>query len=125
MNYVDANILICSISDSSEKGDKSRELLKTQRLITSTLSLDEVAHKLLHTSLSEALMAVSGFSSSPNLLLVSFLPEDVDSFQEFLKKGLSPRDAIHALTAAKMKCSIIYSEDPDFDKLPITRKTPW
>ncbi len=126
MNYVDANILIYSIRDSTVKGVKSRELLENQRVVTSILSLDEVAYKLLKDSRENAINAVSGFSTSQNLILIPFLPEDIDSFKELLEKGLDPRDAIHALTAKKMKCPVIYSEDADFDKISdFVRKTPW
>lgn len=126
MNYVDTNILIYSIKGYTNKGIKSRELLENEHLITSILSLDEVAYKLLKVSREQAIAAISGFSNSPNLKLVPFLPEDLDSFKEFIQNGLGPRDAIHALTAKKMKCPIFYSEDPDFDNIrEFVRKTPW
>ncbi|MFH0713424.1 MAG: type II toxin-antitoxin system VapC family toxin [Candidatus Micrarchaeota archaeon] len=126
MNYVDANILIYSIRDATIKGIKSRELLEKQRVVTSVLSLDEVAYKLLKESRETAVKVISGISTSPNIVLVPFLPEDVDLFKELLEKGLGPRDAIHALTAKKMKCAIMYSEDQDFDKITdFVRKTPW
>mgnify|MGYP001561265499 CR=1 FL=1 len=126
MNYVDANILIYSIKDFTNKGIKSRELLEKEHLITSTLSLDEVTYKLLKESREQAINAISGFSNSPNLKLVPFLPEDFDSFKEFIQRGLGPRDAIHALTAKKSRCPIVYSEDSDFDAISeFVRKTPW
>ena len=126
MNYVDANILIYSFVDESEKGIKSRKLLKTERLVTNTLSLDEVAYKLRKKSTGQAVNGINLLCSSPNLVLIPFLSEDTDSFKELLEKGLDPRDAIHALTAKKMKCAVIYSEDADFDKISdLVRKTPW
>lgn len=125
MNYVDANVIIYAFIDESEKGTKSRELLKTQRLATSVLSLDEVAYEISKKSKQQAVAAVDTLAKSPGILLVPFLPEDVDSFKFMLEKGLKPRDAIHALTAVKMNVSIMYSEDRDFDVLKIPRKTPW
>ncbi len=125
MNYVDANILIYALLDGGTKGAKSRELLAAQKLATSTLSLDEVAFEVGRASKEEAIKAVDFLANSPSIVLFPFAPQDVDSFKEMLGKGMKPRDAIHALTAAKAHASIIYSEDKDFDKLPITRKTPW
>lgn len=125
MNYVDANILIYAFADITRKGEKSRELIQNQRLATSVLSLDEVAYEIRKKSLEQALKTVETICTIPNLLLIAFLPEDADSFQEFLSMGLAPRDAIHALTAKKVRASIIYSEDADFDTLPVRRKTPW
>ncbi|MBI3587803.1 type II toxin-antitoxin system VapC family toxin [Candidatus Micrarchaeota archaeon] len=124
MNYVDANVIIYALTDRETKGRKSRELLANQRLCTSILSLDEVAYKLSKRSKKDAIAAVDILSHSPTLLLVPFLPQDVDQFKSLLE-GFDPRDAIHALTATKMRASIIYSEDPDFDQLAIARKTPW
>lgn len=125
MNYVDANIIIYALVDESEKGAKSRELIKSQRLCTNTLSLDEVAFKISKKSREQALEAIEFITESPNIKLLAFDPQDVDSFKEMLSKGMKPRDAIHALTALKAHASIIYSEDKDFDILPVTRKTPW
>ena len=126
MNYVDANILLYAVRDESYKGIKALELLEKQKLVTSLLSLDEVAYKLLRNSRERAIAAVSGFSNSPNLVLVPFLASDLDAFKEFLQNGFDPRDAIHALTAKKMKCPVFYSEDADFDKAEdFVRKTPW
>ncbi len=126
MNYVDANILIYSFVDKEEKGRRSVELMDREKLVTSTLTLDEVAFKLMKRSREAAVNAVRIISNSPAIVLVPFLAEDVNAFKELLIKGLKPRDAIHALTAVKMKCPVIYSEDPDFDKIPeLKRKTPW
>lgn len=125
MNYVDSNILLYSLVDTGEKGEGCRRLIDSERLATCVLTLDEVAYKMKKRSLGQALKAVEWMRQTPNLVLVAFLPDDVDAFAEYLSQGLYPRDAIHAACAKKVRASIIYSEDTDFDKLPITRKTPW
>lgn len=125
MNYADANIFIYAFLDDSEKGDACRDFLKRQTVLTSVLSLDEVSFKLKKKSLEHALAAVHLLSSSTNVTLVPFLPEDSESFHEYLQSGFQPRDAIHALSAVKFGCSAFYSEDKDFDALAIPRKVPW
>lgn len=125
MNYADANIFVYALLDTTERGQKSREFLKGKTVLTSILSLDEVTFKVKKKSLEHALAAVHLLAHSPNVKLVPFLLEDADRFQEFLKAGFQPRDAIHALSAVKSGCTAIYSEDRDFDKLEIPRKTPW
>lgn len=125
MNYVDANILIYALDDEGAKGKASRSLILNQRLATSVLSLDEVAYKLGRKSQSRAVTAVEGLCKSESLELVPFLPQDSTAFIGLLKAGFLPRDAIHALCAKKVRASVIYSEDADFDKLDIVRKVPW
>lgn len=126
MNYVDANVLIYAAVDLSEKGQKSRQLLDKEKLVTSTLSLDEVAYKTRKHSVGTMLRTIEVLSQTPNLIFEPFLIEDLYSFKEFLQCGLDPRDAIHALTAKKMKCPILYSEDRNFDSVTdFVRKTPW
>ena len=125
MIYADANIFVYALLDTTEKGKKCRDFLKRQTVLTSILSLDEVTFKLRKKSLEHALAAVRLLADSPNVKLIPFLLEDTDRFQTFLKAGLQPRDAIHALSAIKSGCSAIYSEDRDFDMLEIPRKTPW
>lgn len=125
MKYIDANILIYAFTDTEDKGKKSREILEKESLVSSTLSLDEVVHKLNRKSLETALAAIEVLEHIPNLEFVAFLPEDFELFKTYLKRGLGPRDAIHALTAEKTECQLIYSEDRDFDRIEIPRKTPW
>jgi len=125
MNYLDANVIIYALSDTTVKGESSRKLIQSQRFCTSILSLDEVCHILRKKSPQTALNAVSVFINSPNLILVTFDSSDIGEFIEFQKKGLEPRDAIHALSARKAGCSAFYSEDADFDKVGLHRKTPW
>lgn len=125
MNYVDANVLIYSLVDTTEKGAGCRRLLDSERLVTCVLSLDEVAYKIGKKSPAEAVKAIDGIRKLTNLVLIAFLPEDVDTFVEYLSQGFKPRDAIHAACAKKVHATTIYSEDSDFDKLPIKRKTPW
>jgi len=125
MNYLDANVIIYALSDTTVKGESSRKLIQSQRFCTSILSLDEVCHILRKKSPQTALNAVSVFINSPNLILVPFDSSDIGEFIEFQKKGLEPRDAIHALSARKAGCSAFYSEDTDFDKVGLHRKTPW
>lgn len=125
MNYVDANILIYAFLDTSEKGESSRALLEKQELVTNTLTLDEVVFEIRKKSLEQALAALFAIENAPNLVLVPFVSDDVPLFSKYLKEGLAPRDAIHALTAEKTDCKIIYSEDKDFDRIKIQRKTPW
>lgn len=125
MNYVDSNILIYALVDSTKKGEACRRLLDNEKLVTCVLSVDEVAYHLRKKSIDQALKAVDWLRNTPNLTLAAFLPEDLDAFLEGMRKGLYPRDAIHAACAKKVHAPIIYSEDSDFDKLPVTRKTPW
>lgn len=125
MNYLDANIIIYALSDRTSKGASCRKLIQTQRFATSILSLDEVCHILRKKTPDDALNAVSVFIKSPNLILVPFDSSDIGDFIEFQRRGLKPRDAIHALSARKAGCSAFYSEDADFDKVGLRRKTPW
>jgi len=125
MNYVDANILIYALVDDSFKGKACRKLLNSENLATSILSLDEVAYKVGKQSKDKAVDAVLLYSNTSNLILIPFERMDVGDFIEFQKKGLKPRDAIHALSARKAGCRVFYSEDTDFDKVGIQRKTPW
>ncbi len=125
MIYADANIFIYALLDTTEKGESCRQFLKDKIVLTSILSLDEVTFKLRKKSLELALAAVHLLTDSPSVRLVPFLLEDTGLFQELLRDGFQPRDAIHALTAMKSGCSVIYSEDADFDALSIPRKTPW
>ncbi len=125
MNYVDSNIIIFAFLDTSEKGEASRTILEKQEFVTNTLTLDEVVFEIRRKSLEQALAALIAIENSPNILLVPFESEDLPLFTKYLKKGLAPRDAIHALTAEKTGCKFIYSEDKDFDRIEIPRKTPW
>lgn len=125
MNYVDANILIYALTDSSLKGEYSRKLLLNQELVTSTLSLDEVAYYLLKEKMKNRIEILEKLSKAPNLLWAAFTYECLPSFFSFLDKGLGPRDAIHASTAIKCSSAAIYSEDRDFDKVGLPRKIPW
>jgi len=125
MKYIDANILLYAFTDTTEKGDASRKVLTGEPLFTSTLSLDEVSYKMKKKSVEAAVAAVEVLEHLPNLEFIPFLAEDVEMFKTYLKKGLGPRDSIHALTAEKARCKIIYSEDKDFDRIEIQRRTPW
>ena len=125
MNYLDANIIIYALSDTTLKGESCRKLVQTQRFATSIMSLDEVCHILRKKSPQTALNAVTVFLKSPNLILVPFDASDIGGFIEYQKKGLKPRDAIHALSAKKAGCRMFYSEDVDFDKIGMQRRTPW
>jgi len=125
MNYLDANIIIYALSDTTFKGESCRKLIQSQRFSTSILSLDEVCHILRKKTPQIALNAVSVFLKSPNLILIPFDASDVGDFLEYQKNGLEPRDAIHALSARKAGCRTFYSEDADFDKVGLHRKTPW
>ena len=126
MDYVDANILAYAASDDGLKSEKSRQLLKDRELVTSTLSLDEVAWKFFKTSPPLAASIVRGLQSAPKL---SFKPFTRDEFEEFaclLELGTAPRDAVHAATALRAGCRVIYSEDKDFDSVKgLKRRVPW
>ncbi|MDP2717351.1 MAG: type II toxin-antitoxin system VapC family toxin [Candidatus Micrarchaeota archaeon] len=124
MKYVDSNILIYAFADVSARGEACRSILN-EHLATSTLTIDEVVYKIRKKSLDLALAAVAAIENAPRLELVPFVEADLPQFREFLKKGMQPRDSIHALTAMKSGCTVIYSEDKDFDALEIPRKTPW
>ena len=126
MEYVDANVIIYALSDPGLKGIKSKELLVSQELLTNSLTLDEVAFYFLRQSKAKALQAVNTMISSPKLFYEPFIHDDFQEFARLIGLGLKPRDAIHAATALRLGCKVIYSEDKDFDSVKgLKRKTPW
>ncbi|HIH19738.1 TPA: PIN domain-containing protein [Candidatus Micrarchaeota archaeon] len=126
MDYVDANIIIYAFLDEGAKSEACKRLLTDADLVTSSLSLDEVAYKLFKkVSPAFASTALKILLSSPRLAIVPFQHEHFSVFTELVESGIYPRDAVHAATALKSNCKFIYSEDGDFDRLSIPRKTPW
>ena len=78
------------------------------------------------TAKAKALQAVNTMISSPKLFYEPFIHDDFQEFARLIGLGLKPRDAIHAATALRLGCKVIYSEDKDFDAVKgLKRKTPW
>lgn len=127
MEYLDANIIIYALLDETNKGITSKNLLSSGEFITNTLTIDEVAFICLEKRKKEdALRLIREITSAPNIIFKQFSQEDFEEFFNLIEIGLKPRDAIHAATAIKSGCKIIYSEDKDFDAIKaLKRKTPW
>ncbi|MFW6305153.1 MAG: type II toxin-antitoxin system VapC family toxin [Candidatus Saliniplasma sp.] len=124
MKYIDSNVLIYAVLDDGEKGRWCRELLESiekgeERGGSSYLTYDEVFWKVDRTSSKEdALEATEVILTMPNLRFFSVDDEVIwEAHQLISKKGLDPRDAIHASTARIHGIYTIVSEDDDFDEL--------
>ncbi|MEK6924341.1 MAG: PIN domain-containing protein [Candidatus Micrarchaeota archaeon] len=125
MDYVDANVIIYAFSGEGVKSEAA-ELLLGGELVTSSLSLDEVGWKFFKVSPKTSGEVLRLLVRSP---LLSFKPFSDDLFDDYIalvEGGLPPRDAIHAATALKNGCKVIWSEDKHFDKVKgLKRKVPW
>jgi|SRR3989339_478964 len=124
MIYVDANVFIFSATNSEEKGQKSRELVRNIitgkiKAASSALTFDEVFWKVKkERGFDDALLAAKTFLDMPNLSIIEANETILAEAYNLIKNyKLDPRDAIHAASAVVHGISTIISDDPDFDRI--------
>jgi len=124
MKYIDPNIFIYATLDTGEKGRWCRDLLERieegeEKGGSSYLTYDEVFWKIDNSlSKKKAIEATETILTMPNLRFFKVDNEVIwETHQLISKKGLDPRDAIHASTAIIHGIYTVVSEDDDFDDL--------
>jgi predicted nucleic acid-binding protein len=121
--YLDANILIYSIINTQELGEKARTLLRKiqqgeEKAATSALTFDEVFWAVKKHNLELALEACEALLNFPNLEIVSADREVVSSALYIIREyHLEPRDAIHAATAIAEKVDCVVTTDAHFGRV--------
>ena len=123
MLYLDANILIYSIINTQELGEKARTLLRKiqqgeEKAATSALTFDEVFWAVKKHNLELSLEACEALLNFPNLEIVSADREVVSSALHITREyHLEPRDAIHAATAIAEKVDCVVTTDAHFGRV--------
>lgn len=124
MIYLDANIFIFAATNTEEKGDQSRLLIKNIRegkakAATSALTFDEVVWKVKQERGSEAALAAGKAILEMRNLLILDVTESIlwEAYRLIAEYKLDPRDAIHAASCLVHGIVTIVSEDIDFDKV--------
>lgn len=122
--YVDANLLISSVIDIGEKGEKARSFIEeikkgNYKAHTATLTLDEVMWIVQNEKDHEVAYETGKIITEiPNL---NFLPINMEIIMKALEiyktEKLDPRDSIHLASMKEKNLSIICSTDSDFDKI--------
>ncbi len=121
MLYLDANVLVFVRTDLGAKGTSARKLLKQIlngkiSAATSTLALDEIiwATKRELKSYEKAIEWCEQIMMSP-IKILGVTAADINKAIGLMKRGMKPRDAIHAATALNNNAEGIVSDDSDFE----------
>lgn len=129
MAYVDANIFIFALTESSPERGRCLSVLDSMArgaLDASTCSLtwDEVVYVAAkHGGAEAGRLAGQALLSIPNLRILSVDRAALFAAQELRERyGLSPRDSIHAACAVLAGEREFYSDDADFDKVKEFRR---
>ena len=124
MKYIDSNVFIYASLHDGDEGEWCRDLLEViekgeDKGGSSYLTYDEMFWKIENaTSKKEAVEATEVILTMPNLRFFEVDNEVIwNAHQLISKRGLDPRDAIHASTAIVHGVYTIVSEDDDFDDL--------
>jgi len=130
MFYLDANFFIFALLDTTEKGQRAREIYRNiargrERAVTSPLAIDEVMWVLIRAGRKHLLrVAVEGVYTTPNLDVVAFSPiTPLTALNLIERYDLKPRDAFHAATMKENKLTRIVTDDEDFDKVEWVERT--
>ncbi len=144
--YVEPNILLFDALADARWGPSSLEFLKRGsqgkfELLTSSLTIDEVAFVALKVKLEEKYEVTRGhvryLKEHPEVVkalaleigevldnvrrlctIVEVDESDIERMQEYMESfGLLPRDAIHLAVARRMGLTCIASSDKDFDRV--------
>ncbi len=122
--YIDSNLLIYSVIDIGEKGEKARKVIEKikdgdYKAYTSTLTLDEVMWIVQNQKDKEtAYESAKTIMDIPNLHFISVNIETIMKALEIYNKNkLNPRDSIHLAAIKEKNLKMIMSSDSDFDKI--------
>lgn len=144
--YVEPNILLFDALADASFGRSSLEFLKRGsqgefNLLTSSLTIDEVAFVALKVKLEEKYRVAKGhvryLKQHPEVVkalapeiedvldnvrrlctIVEVDESDIEQMQEYMKSfGLLPRDAIHLAVVHRMGLTCLASSDGDFDRV--------
>jgi len=144
--YVEPNILLFDALADARFGHSSLDFLKrgSQRefeLLTSSLTIDEIAFVALKVKLEEKYEVSKGhvrYLKQHPEVVKALIPEieevldnvrslctivevdesDIEQMQEYMKSlGLLPRDAIHLAVVRRLGLTCIASSDKDFDRV--------
>ncbi|HLD57457.1 MAG TPA: type II toxin-antitoxin system VapC family toxin [archaeon] len=125
MIYLDANVFIYHLLDSSSKGENARKIFQNilkgdESAVTSSLTIDEVVWILWkNVGREKATTETLKIFEMPNLEILSLTSEM--SFKSLLLmqkyKKLKPRDAAHAAVCLSSGVFQIVSDDSDFDEI--------
>lgn len=130
MMYLDANFFMFASFDEGVLGDRARKVMvdihKGKRACTSPLSIDEFMWIVIKNKKKEELRnLVEGIYRLKNLEVrpVSpLVPLRAMTIMEGF--GLKPRDAFHVAVMQEFGIEEIISDDSDFDRVPMIRRTP-
>ncbi|MBI4015170.1 MAG: type II toxin-antitoxin system VapC family toxin [Candidatus Aenigmarchaeota archaeon] len=123
MYYLDSNLFIYARLDKGNIGERAREIFKLLEenkisAITSSLTLDEVIFVLKrHLDYASAINYGESIFKIFNLNIVPVSGEDIAFSFDFMRKGMEPRDAIHAAVSINHGVYAIVSNGMDFKKL--------
>jgi predicted nucleic acid-binding protein len=144
--YIEPNILLFDALADVRFGRSSLEFLKRGsqgefELLTSSLTVDEIAFVALKVKLEEKYKVTKGhvhyLKQHPEVVkalapeiggvldnvrrlctIVEVHESDIERMQEYMRSfGLLPRDAIHLAVARRMGLTCIASSDKDFDRV--------
>jgi predicted nucleic acid-binding protein len=130
MIYLDSNVFLFAALHKGDTGNHAKALLKgvqsgALKAATSTLTYDEVYWSVRkHRGREDALRAGEALLGMSNLSVLDVTLEVVWGAQRLLEvHNLGPRDAIHAACAISKGIRTMVSEDPDFDRVKVIKRT--
>jgi predicted nucleic acid-binding protein len=117
--YADVNVLVHAIFEAGEIGQKSRELLKKNRLVTSVLTIDELMWVVRREKGKEYIAStVKTAYNIPTMKIVGVGAHLAKKAVEIIEQhNLKPRDAMHVAMMKELGETEIISTDPDFDRV--------
>jgi len=130
MLYLDANIFVYAAINTEEIGKKARDLLQRiqkgeEQAATSALTFDEVFWAIKKRKPELASETTQALLNFPNIEIIPVDKELVLSALQIISEcNMTPRDALHAATAIKVKADSIVSTDSHFDKMKKLKRQP-
>lgn len=120
--YLDANVFVQAILNTKETGKRARKLLSNiennkMTAYSSVLAFDEALWAITKNKPDQRAKIWKILLSIPNLRILDINKPVAIRVNEFLEKGIKPRDSIHLALMFEYGIDIIISEDKHFDNI--------